>query len=350
MNRFDTKAALAPDGMLLSSVQPEVVSWIWEGRIPLGMISIVDGDPGLGKSTMLADLSARVSNGGLTPTGESIEPGGVILITTEDSPSVTIRPRMEAAGADLNRIRVIPEIELSQTRSRPFCLPDDLNLLKRNIRLHKANLVIIDPIMAHLGSDVNSFRDQDVRAALAPLATLADETGVAVILVRHLNKTSGTAAIYRGGGSIGIIGLARVGMLVGVDPNDGAQRLLAITKCNVAKTADTISFRIGNDTAAGGASCVEWGGVVNISANQIVNAGPSASSGEQDFVRDVLLDILEDGPQPMKDVEALLRAEGISTKQARRVLRQIGGTKKVGVPGKRQYWAWYREDRPSHRQ
>lgn len=176
--------------------------WLWEGRIPLGAITVLDGDPGLGKSLVTLDLAARVTRGRQMPwDAPALEegPAGVVLLSAEDGLATTIVPRLRIAAADLRRVRIIRNVpdadsQTGQSLSRPFRLPRDIPFLEHAIQRKDARLVVIDPLMAYLDTSVNSWSDQDVRSALAPLAALAERTGVAMLILRHLNKSAGKDA------------------------------------------------------------------------------------------------------------------------------------------------------------
>lgn len=183
-----------PDGIavgkLLSEIRPERVDWLWPGRIPRNKLTLFDGDPGLGKSALTTDLAARVSVGRPWPDDSPCEPGGVVLCSAEDGIGDTVRPRLDAAGGDAERVLALATVPDGDAE-RLISVPEDLDVLRRGIERVSAALVIVDPLMAFLSGDVNSHRDQDVRRALAPLARLAEGTGVAVVVVRHLNKATG---------------------------------------------------------------------------------------------------------------------------------------------------------------
>ena len=236
----------------LSDVEPESVDFLWPGRIARGKLTIVEGDPKTGKSTLVLDLVARVSTGSPMPDGAMLpKPAGVILMTAEDGLADTVRPRLDAAGADCSRIvawEAVPvcDDEENNISERPPSLPRDLEMLETLIVEHEAALVVVDVLNAYFGADVDGHRDQDVRRALMPLAKLAERTGAAVLVIRHLNKSSGANALYRGGGSIGIAGAARSILLAAVDPDDtsGTQRVLAVTACNVAAPVPALAYRV----------------------------------------------------------------------------------------------------------
>lgn len=222
----------------LSDVTPSAMRWLWPGRVPFGKVTVLDGDPGLGKSLLSLDLAARTSTARPMPDGafsDLSDPAGVVILSAEDDLSDTIRPRLEAAGADLSRIVALTAAHDTADTRLPML--SDLDAIRQAIVQVSAKLLIVDPLMAYLPGKVDSHRDQDIRRSLAPLASLAAETGVAVLVIRHLNKTEGKNALYRGGGSIGIIGAARSGLLVAKDPDDpdGERRILVPTKSNLAK-------------------------------------------------------------------------------------------------------------------
>ena len=160
----------------LEDVKREKVRWLWEGWIPLAKLTVLDGDPGLGKSLTTLDITARVSTGRPMPDGsrgDLKDPESVVIMSAEDGLGDTIRPRLEAAGADCERIFALQAIgEGDDAR-----LPDltDLDAVRESVQQHDAKLVIIDPLMAFLPSDSDAHRDQDVRRILAPLARLAEE-------------------------------------------------------------------------------------------------------------------------------------------------------------------------------
>ena len=329
---------VGPVGVLLSEVECERVAWLWPGRIPLGKITVLDGDPGLGKSTLALDLAARVTRGGLMPDGSPGVDGGVVILTAEDGLGDTVRPRLEAAGGDPTRVVALQTVGTGDNE-RAVSL-ENLQALEQAIRRVGAKLVIVDPVMAFLGTQTDSHRDQDIRRCLAPLARLAETSGAAFLIIRHLNKASGGNPIYRGGGSIGIIGAARSGLLVSKDPDEEARRVLASTKSNLSRPPESLSFEL-EDRA--GAVRVKWLGASKHSASSLL----AESDNEQDRAavdeaKDFLRDALAGGPQPAKDVQRGAREAGISDATLRRAKSALHVTaRKVGRPGMPgQGWVW----------
>ena len=222
-------AALAgPRVVSLADVQAERIDWLWDGYLPLGKVVVLDGDPGVGKSTVSLDIAARTSTGSPMPDGSAGVKGTVLILSAEDGLADTIRPRLDAAGADPARVIAITEMTYATAdgpMSRPVTIPGDLAVIEQIVAEHDVRLVVVDVLMAYLSGDVNAHRDQDVRRALHILSGLAERTRCCVIVLRHLNKSGGSNAIYRGGGSIGIIGAARAGFMCGRDPDDETGQL-----------------------------------------------------------------------------------------------------------------------------
>jgi RecA-family ATPase len=160
----------------VAHVDREPVRWLWPGRIPLGKLTVLDGDPGVGKSTLTLTIAAKVTTGSPFPDGARPDPADVILLSAEDDIGDTIRPRLEAAGADLERAWVLPDVQEDGEPPRPPELPADLDRLEALVKDQAAALVVIDPLMAFLAGAVDAHRDQDVRRVLARMAYMAART------------------------------------------------------------------------------------------------------------------------------------------------------------------------------
>jgi hypothetical protein len=318
------------------------VCWLWRGRIPLGKLTILDGDPGLGKSVLTLDLAARVSAGHCLPfdpqtePGEEREPAGVVLLSAEDGLGDTIKPRLDAAGADADRVLALDKIPDGKGFRLPV-LPNDILRIKEAVERVAARLVVVDPLMAFLNGDTNSHRDQDVRRALHPLTAMAQETGAAVVVVRHLNKATGGNPVYRGGGSIGIIGAARSGLLVAADPDNPDRRVLASTKCNLARSPASLSFDL--SSVENGALRVGWIGESPHTANSLL-AAPKDDE-DRNAVADaveVLRTILSAGSRTAKEATAEARKARVSARTLARAKAKLGvRSKPIGFRGE---WHW----------
>jgi RecA-family ATPase len=334
-------------GTLMADVRAEKVEWLWDGRIPLGKLTVLDGDPGLGKSVITMDLAARITNGYPLPSGNIDhlgdvgilgnldDVGGVVILSAEDGLADTIRPRLDAAHADTTKIVAISTVPDREGNERTISIPEDIATIEKAIQRVDAKLVIVDPLMAFLSGKANY--DQDVRKALTPLSRMAQSTGAAVLVVRHLNKQEGGKAIYRGGSSIGIIGAARSGLVVEEHPDDKDLRVLAMNKSNLAEKSASLTYSI--TTADNEAAKVQWGKATDYDANDILNSGGLASRlGE---AKVWLRDKLGDGPMSANALKADARREGISETTLQRAKKGIVRPKKDGPDGQ---WRWYLED------
>jgi hypothetical protein len=223
-----------PDLLTLANFRPSRIEWLWPGYIPLGKLTILDGDPGLGKSTVMLDLAARGSVGGQTASGDPLQTFSTLIVTSEDDPSDTLLPRLNLAGGDPRYVHLRTGITL----------PDQAELLEANVAETEAQLVYIDPIVAYLGEQVRTASDHHVRRALAPLGEIAKRQRCAIVAIRHLNKQTGGDAVYRGGGSIGFAGLARAVLAVGRDPDDPERFVMAAVKINVARRPPSLAYRL----------------------------------------------------------------------------------------------------------
>ena len=244
----------------LDTVQPKSIVWLWPGRIPIGKLTMLSGDPGLGKSLLTIDMGARVSSAPWPDTPELAPLGGVLMLSAEDDAADTIRPRLDAAGADCSRVSVlagIPRFDLEECeRFVMFNLARDLRALEEAVEsTADCRLVVIDPISAFCGA-TDSHRNSDVRGLLAPLAELAQRRQVAVVGVNHLNKNAaGGPAMYRTMGSLAFVAAARAAWAVVKDKQDPGKRLFLPIKNNLAADVAGLSYTILDKS---GAPCLAW--------------------------------------------------------------------------------------------
>lgn len=247
----------------------------------------------------------------------------MILIGAEDGLGDTVAPRLLAADADMSKVLHLGQIKVGDRGDFLFSLEEPcLRILRDAVIGMDAKLVIIDPLMAHLGEKTNSFKDADIRRALSPLATLADETGAAIVMVRHLSKSHGGNALYAGGASIGIIGQARAGFLVAPDPDDEDYRIFAPTKSNLTPKASSLRFRL-EDVPGQAQPRVRWAGVSAHTANALVSptTEDTTAVGEAAaFLRERLVD----GPVAASIVQADATREGHAQKTLRRAQGRLG--------------------------
>jgi len=320
-------------GIILSEVQAETVEWLWERRIPLGKITVLDGDPDNGKSVLTTDLAARVTTGRPMPYGfgKTFPQAGVVILSAEDGVGDTIRPRFDAAGGDPSRVVILGNDD-------PFGIPEDLPELERAIKQVGAKLVIVDPIMAFLGENINSNSDKDVRSALKPLKQLAERTGAAVVIVRHLNKTPGGNVLYRGGGSVGIIGAARSGLVVGPQPTDEGLRVLASQKHNLSMPPESLAYQVTSAPHNPHAAVIVYKGVTKMNAKDILK--PQVEEQERSAMeeaKDFLREILAAGEKPAADVKSEAESVGVAWGTLKRAKVALG----VNPVKRGAVWYWF---------
>lgn len=310
-----TRDTAIPGLVRLSDVEPEMVEWLWPGRIPLGKLTILDGDPGLGKSMVTCDIAARVSTGREMPDGTFGDldgPVGVVLLSAEDGLADTIRPRLNAAGADCTRIAALTHVVEKETGLMKAPSVADLHEIEVAIFATEAKLVIIDPVVAYLPEKTKSHNDQDVRRVLAPLAQLAERNHVAIWLLRHLNKAPGGNPLYRGGGSIAFIGAVRSGLIAAQDPEDdtGERRIIASTKSNLARAAQALAYHV--ETAENGAARIVWEGMSDQTASSLLTSIDPDEKSQLAEAVEFLRDLLLDGEVKSTEVQARSKAAGVS--------------------------------------
>jgi len=325
----------------LSDVAPEGVSWLWPGRVARGKLTLLVGDPGTGKSFLTLDMASRMSIGGRWPDGGQAPAVDTILLSAEDGAADTIRPRVDALGGDASRVHLLRAVRRDDSE-RPFCLAADLPALERAIRETGAVLVVIDPLSAYLGK-TDSYKDAEVRGLLAPLAAIAEQYKIAVVVVMHLTKDSQRRAIHRAGGSIGFVGAARVVLAVGKDPEDEGRRLLVSVKTNLTSSPAALAYRIIGRSAD--AASVEWEPepAAGVEADALLGPATLEDREERREADELLRDQLADGERPAVEVQKAARANGISDRTLNRAKRRLGVKAhhkgQPGRPGQAWYWS-----------
>jgi hypothetical protein len=329
--RPNKKKLAAIETVCMADVAPEEIRWLWHGRLPAGKLVILDGDPGVGKSTITIDLAARISTGTAMPSGCSDyrEPAGVLIIAPEDGLADTIRPRLDAAGADLQRIHAPKPGEYPT-------LPGAIEWLQEFIVREGIGLVIIDPIMAFLGG-ADSYKDAEVRTVMTPLAGMADATGATILCVRHLNKGKGGSAIYKGGGSIAFTAAARVALTAAKAPDNSRRCVLAVCKGNLAAAPPALFYSVVDND---GQPRIEWGGVAEFSADDLVADKRRGGSLAVEEAVAFLESELESGALPALDLKARAKEAGISEATLNRAKKKLGITPRRMAGQEGTPWAW----------
>jgi len=348
--RSSSRPVLRP----FSEIERRDMEWLWSGRLPLGKLVMVAGEPGTGKSTMVLDLAARVSRGTEWPDGEPCERGAVLLLSAEDDPEDTTGPRLDAAGANCSLVVEFAGVAIGEHgdgEERPVELPDLTALedvLREGVALEDGTvvpfrLVVIDPLMAYMsGADTN--RSSDVRGALRPLAKLAERARVTILFVQHPRKDESHNALNTISGSKAFVEAVRAAWMVTRDPEDrdGPYRLLLPFKSNVLPPHTAgLRFRL-EQVPDGRPNEVRtlWSEVpVDARIEQVLSdlGTRSDSSRPRDEARKFLEDQLVDGALPSTEVLAEAEANGISKKTLRRAFKDMGGQPKKTPEGP---WEW----------
>jgi putative DNA primase/helicase len=321
-------------------IEPQNVEWLWHGRIAIGKITMIAGDPGLGKSMVTASLAAHVTTGKPWPVDHAICPrGDVLIMSAEDDPADTIRPRLDAAGADVSRIHDLGMVQDWSKEGEPFMrsfsLTDDLKLLEDSLMAFpETKLVTIDPVSAFVG-DTDSHKNADIRRVLAPLSDIASHHRVSIVIVTHLNKGTGNA-LQRATGSIAFVAAARAAFLITKDEEDPARRLMLPMKNNLGDDYSGFAYTI--ETTEKYIPFVCWeNDPVTVSADDALkNVQEDHDATAEDEAMKWLLVELESGAVPSRDLIKKARGDGHSKRTLDRA------KKKLGITSKRKdgHWCW----------
>ena len=323
----------------LSQLAERSVSWLWRGWMPMGHLTILDGDPGMGKTLLTLDMCARVTTGKAFPGDiPTLGPVNVILINAEDDMEDTIKPRLRGMGADLDRVFDIRDVKSGL--AGPLHFPTDRRLLDHFLTENQARLVVIDPIMSFLDRRIQSSNDQHVRRALGSLTWLARKHRCAILLVRHLNKARGGRALYRGGASIGFTASCRSVLLAGPDPQQPGGRVLAQVKQNLAAAQPSLLYTATTEQSE--TPLIAWRGASILSADDLVAIVAKSKPPllARETARDLMEDFLRPGPRTTEEIKQFAEKEALSESTLFRVKRELQiRRRRIALAGKRvSYW------------
>lgn len=314
----------------MEDVVSKEVEWLWYPYIPYGKITIIEGDPGEGKTTLVLKLAAALSRGLPLPCDDDkeYEPIHIIYQTAEDGIEDTIKPRLEKAGADCSMIRVIDETdkELSMTDDR----------MEHAIIETGARLIILDPIQAYIGATVDMHRANEIRPVLKHLGIIAEKHNCAIILIGHMNKASGSKSTYRGLGSIDIQATARSVLLVARLRDKPNIRIMAHDKSSLAPAGDAIGFEMTEDN---GMVCI---GPYDITIDELLSGNEGRGKKK--------LDIAENFIKEYFGTNKVIPSNEIMMEAAKRSIKRntlLSAKKKLGITSDKEkaedgtiYWTW----------
>lgn len=311
----------------MDDVEQTEVDWLWYPYIPFGKLTIVQGNPGEGKTFFAMQLAAACTNQKFLPDMEPFEPFNMIFQTAEDGLGDTVKPRLVSSGADLQRVLVIDDTD------NPLSLADDR--IEKAIRENNAKLMVIDPLQAFLGANVDMNRANEVRPIFRKLADIAQSTGCAIVMIGHLNKASGTQSTYRGLGSIDIAAVVRSILFVGKVKDDPTTRVIVHEKSSLAPPGRALAFSLGDQKG------FRWIGAYDISAEDLLAGGEGTKAElKQEQAMKLIYEFLSDG----KEVSvAELNKEAIERGISERTVRMVRNSMKDKLESERRgkdWWIW----------
>ena len=311
----------------MSDVELTPVEWLWKPYLPFGKLSVLQGNPGEGKTYFAMHLAAACTNGKLLPNMERMEPFNVIYQTAEDGLGDTVKPRLIEAGADLDRVLVIDDSDVQLT------LSDER--IEKAIVENNARLVIIDPIQAYLGADVDMNRANEVRPIFMRLGQVAQRTGCAILLIGHLNKAAGMQSLQRGLGSIDIAAAVRSVMFIGKLKHDPTMRILTHEKSSLAPPGVSLAFSLGDE---GG---FRWVGGYDITADEMLSGIEPQRETKTQQAKDLICALLAGGKQVLsEDIDKAALERGIPGRTVRDAKRELGDALKSKIVEGRKKVFW----------
>ena len=311
----------------MSDVELTPVEWLWKPYLPFGKLSVLQGNPGEGKTYFAMHLAAACTNGKLLPNMERMEPFNVIYQTAEDGLGDTVKPRLIEAGADLDRVLVIDDSDVQLT------LSDER--IEKAIVENNARLVIIDPIQAYLGSDVDMNRANEVRPIFMRLGQVAQRTGCAILLIGHLNKAAGMQSLQRGLGSIDIAAAVRSVLFIGKLKHDPTMRILTHEKSSLAPPGASLAFSLGDE---GG---FRWVGEYDITADEMLSGIEPQRETKTQQAKDLICTLLAGGKQVLsEDIDKAALERGIPGRTVRDAKRELGDALKSKIVEGRKKVFW----------
>ena len=313
----------------MSEVQQTEVEWLWYPYIPFGKLTIIQGNPGEGKTFFAMQLAAACTNRRFLPQMEPFEPFNMIFQTAEDGLGDTVKPRLLSAEADLERVLVIDDAD------NPLTLADER--IENAIRENNARLVIIDPLQAFLGANVDMNRANEVRPIFRRLADVAQATNCAIVMIGHLNKATGSQSTYRGLGSIDITAVVRSLLFIGKVRTDPTTRVIVHEKSSLAPPGQSLAFSLGDEKG------FRWIGAYDISAEDLLAGGEGSKTElKQEQAAKLIEQFLSEGRKvSIAEINKEAAERGISERTVR-LARNSMGDKIASERQGKDWWIWFK--------
>ena len=321
-------------------------NWIWPGYVPAEKITILAGDPGMGKSTLVLDLISRISRGSLLPTGGRSIVGTTTIVSGEDAPQDTILPRLIAADADIRRVEIMDVVYKDETK-RLLSLPTDMQDLYDFVIRTRSRLVVIDPIAAFMDRGLDPYKDHDIRMVMTPLEKLAEEARCAILIIAHFNKKEEATALHRIGGSIGFVGAARSVLAVASTQNKDRNVMFSV-KSNLTRKPPALAYETksrrkmrredgqwkGEESIA--SSCIKWHGEISFDqSSRTISDKKRENTDAGDFLKQLILE----SDMAVEDIMREAKDAGVSSSLLKRARADLG-VKAVKKRDGRYWWQW----------
>lgn len=316
-NKSEYKSA-KPDIVRLSDVRCKAVPWLWKGYLADGMLSMLSGDPGAGKTFVALAIAASLSNGRVPATETECFPVQTLYLSRENTPEYVLRPRFDALKGNADHLYLLRGSIDEREKHHPSVTLKDIDIIEAALEQTAARLVVIDPLQSYLGAEVDAHRANETRPVMDGLIDLAERRGTSILLVRHLSKASGGRAVYRGLGSIDFTGAVRMEMLAGKTADDSGRRALVQIKNNVGPSAEALEYEIVDED---GDAKLEWRGASSLTAADLLS--PESSSGSTTEMAEAvnwLPPALTNGPRLQ---EELVQESGFHVRTLQRAAKML---------------------------
>ena len=328
------EAAPEPELLCLADVEPRAVNWLWEPFIPTGMLTMLSGDPGAGKSFIALSVAAELSRGRLRDS-RIVEPANTLYLSVENPIAESLRPRFDGLGGDPARFFLLqgkPQFDANGNKHLAAVTLADLKTIEAAIEGKSIRLMVVDPIQSYLGAGVDLHRSNETRPVMDGLARLAEKHGCAILLLRHLSKQSGGKAIHRGLGSVDLTGAVRSEILAGSLPDEPGTRALVHIKTNVGREGNTLGYSID------GAGRFAWTGESSLTAADLLAAPAGPGDRKLAEASEWLTEKLKTGTHEQREIRELAEQAGITYATLRRAKNAL--QVRPHKDGMRGPWMW----------